>query len=157
MKVVLAACFASLASAQPNPLGTVITLLDELTAKITKDGEVEAKAYAEYIEWCDDTSKNTGFAIETATKEKAQLEAKIQELTSEMDAASTKIDSLASDIATGESELKDATLIRGKESADFAASEKELVASIDALSRAIAILQKGMAKNPAAFAQVNPG
>merc|ERR1711920_782478 len=43
------------------------------------------------------------------------------------------------------------------ESADFAASEKELVASIDALSRAIAILQKEMANNPAAFAQVNPG
>merc|ERR1719270_2572672 len=95
-------------------------------------------------------------ALDTATKEKAQLEAKIQELTSEMDAASTKIDSLASEIATGESELKDATLIRGKENADFAASEKELVASIDALSRAIGILQKEMAKNPAAFAQVDP-
>merc|ERR1719346_826408 len=108
------------------------------------------------MEWCDDTSKNTAFAIQTATKSKAQLEAKIQELTSDMDAASTKIDSLASEIATGESELKDATLIRGKETADFAASEKELVASIDALSRAVAILQKEMAKNPAAFAQVDP-
>merc|ERR1719346_263505 len=108
------------------------------------------------MEWCDDTSKNTAFAIQTATKSKAQLEAKIQELTSDMDAASTKIDSLASEIATGESELKDATLIRGKENADFAASEKELVASIDALSRAVAILQREMAKNPAAFAQVDP-
>merc|ERR1719356_2281083 len=154
--VVLAACFASLASAQPNPLGTVISLLDELTAKITKDGENEAKAYAEYVEWCDDTSKNSGFAIDTATKEKAQLEAKIQELTSNMEAASTKIDGLASDIATGESELKDATLIRGKEKADFAASEKELVEAIDALNRAVAILQREMAKNPAAFAQVDP-
>jgi len=156
MKAFLAAGLVALASAQPNPLGTVITLLDELTAKITKDGEAEAKAYAEYVEWCDDTSKNTGFAIDTATKEKAQLEAKIQQLTSDMEASSTKIDGLASDVATGDAELKDATLIRGKEAADFATSEKELVESIDALNRAVAILQKEMAKNPAAFAQVDP-
>merc|ERR1719270_1482196 len=92
----------------------------------------------------------------TAPKQKAALEAKIQQLTSDIDASSDKIDGLASDIATGESELKDATLIRGKETADFAASEKELVESIDALTRAVAILQKEMAKNPAAFAQVDP-
>merc|ERR1740122_856293 len=117
---------------------------------------VEAKAYSEYVEWCDDTSKNTAFAIQTATKSKAQLEAKIQELTSDIQAADSAIDGLVSDIATAGSELKDATAVRGKESADFAASEKELVESIDALGRAISILDKEMAKNPAAFAQIDP-
>merc|ERR1740122_521409 len=99
---------------------------------------VEAKAYAEYVEWCDDTSKNTAFAIQTATKSKAQLEAKIQELTSDIQAADSAIDGLASDIATAGSELKDAIAVRGKESAGFVAREKE------------------MAKNPAAFAQIDP-
>merc|ERR1711920_967820 len=66
------------------------------------------------------------------------------------------IDGLASDIATAGSELKDATAVRGKESADFVASEGELMESIDALGRAISILDKEMAKNPAAFAQVDP-
>merc|ERR1740122_770407 len=117
---------------------------------------VEAKAYSEYVEWCDDTSKNTAFAIQTATKSKAQLEAKIQELTSDIQAAGSAIDGLASDIATAGSELKDATAVRGKESAGFVASEKELVDSIDALGRAISILDKEMAKNPAAFAQIDP-
>merc|ERR1740129_1287737 len=108
------------------------------------------------MNWCDDTSKNTAFAIETATKSKAQLQAKIQELTSDIQAADSAIDGLASAIATAGSELKDAALVRGKESADFAASEKELVESIDAISRAISILDKEMAKNPAAFAQIDP-
>merc|ERR1740129_1917749 len=107
------------------------------------------------MNWCDDTSKNTAFAIETATKSKAQLQAKIQELTSDIQAADSAIDGLASAIATAGSEVKDATLVRGKESADFAASEKELVESIDAISRAISILDKEMAKNPAAFAQID--
>merc|ERR1711920_722281 len=66
------------------------------------------------------------------------------------------IDGLASDIATAGSELKDATAVRGKESADFVASEGELMESIDALGRAISILDKEMAKNPAAFAQIDP-
>jgi len=142
--------------AQSNPLGSAIALLGELTAKITKEGEAAAKAHAEYVEWCDDVSKNTAFAITTAEKSKAQLVAKIQELTSNIQAAGSKIDGLASDIATADSELKDATAIRGKESADFSASETELVESIGTLSRAIGILEKEMAKNPAAFAQINP-
>jgi len=137
-----------------NPLGTVVSLLDELTAKVTNDGEVEAKAYAEYVEWCDDTSKNVAYAIETATAQKDKLEANIGELGSEIETATSKIDDLASAIATAEGEVTAATQIRDKEAADFAASEKELVTAMDQLTRAIGILEREMAKNPAAFAQV---
>jgi len=52
--------------ATTNPLGKVIELLTSLEAKIIKEGEVEAKAYKEYIEWCDDATKNTAYEIETA-------------------------------------------------------------------------------------------
>jgi len=137
-----------------NPMGTVLQLMDDLAAKITKDGEAEAKAYAEYVEWCDDTAKNTGFAIETAEKEKANLEAQIAELGSNIAAAGSNIDGLAASIATGQAELNDATTIRNKEASDFAASDAELVDSIDTLGRAIGILSK-VAKNPASFAQLN--
>jgi len=61
---------------------------------------------------------------------------------------------LAGSIAAGESELKEATAIREKEVADFGAAEGELVDTIDTLGRAIGILSKEMAKNPAAFAQM---
>merc|ERR1719382_551036 len=61
---------------------------------------------------------------------------------------------LVETIAADESELKDATLIREKDAAEFAANEADLVETIDTLSRAIQILAKEMAKNPAAFAQL---
>jgi len=138
-----------------NPMGQVLQLLDELAAKMTKDTEAEAKAYQEYFEWCDDASKNTGFAIETAEKEKAKLEASIGELSSNAAAATSSIEELAASIATGQAELKDASTIREKEAADFAAGETELVDAIDTLSRASGILSKEMAKNPAAFAQLD--
>jgi len=140
---------------QTNPMSTVINLMDELTAKVMKDGEAEAKAYAEYVEWCDDTAKNTNFAIEDGTKQVDKLEAKIAELTSDSEVAGTKIEEHAAAIASIEKELKDAATVREKESADFEASEKELTDALSALSRAVGILEKEMAKNPASFAQMD--
>merc|ERR1719215_2019324 len=65
------------------------------------------------------------------------------------------IDELVSAIAADSSELKDATAIREKEAADFAKNEAELMDCIDTLERAIAIISKEMAKNPAALAQID--
>jgi peptidoglycan hydrolase CwlO-like protein len=138
-----------------NPLGEVIDLMNELAAKVTKDGEDEQKAYNDFFEWCDDASKNAQFAIKDATTKKEKLTAEIADLTSSIDASTAKIEDLASGISTSETELKDATLIREKEAAEFAASEKELVETLSALDRALAILEKEMAKNPASFAQVD--
>jgi len=137
-----------------NPLAKVLDLMDELKAKIVKEGEVEAKAYDEYLQWCQSAVQDTGFAIETATKEKGELEAKITELSAEIGEAGSKTEDLASAIATNEGDLKSATAIREKELADFLKSEKELMEVISALERAISILEKEMAKNPASFAQM---
>jgi len=137
-----------------NPLSKVLDLMDELKAKIVKEGEVEAKAYDEYLQWCQSAVQDTGFAIEAATKEKGELEAKITELDAEISEGGSKIEDLASAIATNEGDLKSATAIREKELADFLKSEKELMEVISALERAISILEKEMAKNPASFTQV---
>jgi len=141
-------------AADTNPLAKVLDLMDELKAKIIKEGEVEAKAYEEYLQWCQSAVQDTGFAIETATKEKGELEAKITELTAEISEAGSKTEDLAAAIATNEGDLKAATAIREKELADFLKAEKELMEVISALERAISILEKEMAKNPASFAQV---
>merc|ERR1719321_2657011 len=85
-------CVQTVQSAKENPLGAVINLLDELTAKVTADGEAEAKAYHEYVEWCDDASKNFGFDIKDASDKKAKLEALIAKSADDSEAASGKIE-----------------------------------------------------------------
>jgi len=132
-----------------NPLSKVIDLLTSLEAKIVKDGEEEAKAYKEYEEWCDDAAKNTAFEIETAKTNKAKLEATIGKCSSDIEALTSKIEGLAASINSDEGDLKKATLIREKEHADFLAAEKELMETVDTLDRAIGILEREMAKNPA--------
>jgi len=144
----------TVSAAETNPLAKVLNLMEELKAKIIKEGEVEAKAYDEYLQWCQNAVQDTGFAIETATKEKAELEAKITQLSAAINEAGSKTEDLASAIATNEGDLKSATAIRETELADFVKSEKELMEVISAIERAISILEKEMAKNPASFAQV---
>jgi len=150
----LLACSGASALDQ-NPLGSTIQLLDELTAKITADGEAEAKAFVEYTAWCDDTAQNTRYEIKTATALKGKLEAKLDQLSSDIDVSTSKIGELAGSIAEADGELKDATTIRAKESADFAKSDAELVDTVGTLDRAINILNREMSKNPAAFAQLD--
>jgi chromosome segregation ATPase len=151
--------FASLAvadaAAGDNPLAAVLELMDECSAKVKADGEAEAKAYAEYVEWCDDVAANTQFEIKTAQAEKDKLEAKIGQLTADIEVANSNIESLTASVAAAEKELADATGVREKEAADFAAGEGELVDTVDTLGRAIGILEREAAKNPAAFNQID--
>jgi len=136
-------------------MSKVIQLIDGLKAKVVADGEAADKAYKDYFEWCDDTAKETGFAIKDATSKKEKLEASIEDLSSSIEASAGKVEDLAGEVAKASGDLKDATAIRDKEAAEFAASEKELVETVGTLERALAILEKEMAKNPAAFAQVD--
>merc|ERR1719450_1957482 len=125
-----------------NPLSKVIELMDALTAKIVKEGEEHEKAYHEYFEWCEDFSRETGFEIKTLTARKEKLEATIDQASSNIDSSAAAIEELAAAIATAEKDLSDATLIREKEHADFAANEAEMVDAIDTLTRAIAVLER---------------
>lgn len=143
------------ARADSNPLSSTIALLSDLEAKVKADAEAEAKAYKQYFEWCDDVSRNAKQEIETSTAQKAKLEASIAKASSDASVSTSKVNDLAGSIAGDEGNMKAATAVRGKEAADFAAAEGELVATIDTLDRAVSILSREMKLNPAALAQVD--
>jgi len=140
---------------ESNPLGKVFQLMNSLEGQINREGDVEAKAFKQLFEWCDSASKNTGYEIETGSAKKDKLSAKIDETTSDIEVGTSKIGDLSGAISTADAELKEATGIRNQELADFGASEKELMAPVDTLERATAILEKEMAKSGAALAQID--
>merc|ERR1719471_2215184 len=94
------------------------------------------------------------FQSEQRRAKKAKLEAAIGKAAGDADASASKIDELASSILEGQGDLDSATKIREKEASDFTAKEAELADVVDTLGRAIGLLEKEMAKNPAAFAQM---
>jgi predicted nucleic acid-binding Zn-ribbon protein len=129
--------------------------MDSLTAKITAEGDAEAKAFKEYFSWCDDAAANLHNEIKTGSKNQEGLTATISKASADIEASSAKIEDLSGAISADEKELNEATAVREKEVATFKASEAELTDAIDSLDRAIGILQKEMSKNPAALAQID--
>jgi hypothetical protein len=138
-----------------SPLSKVISLMGDLAVKVEHEGEQDGKAFAEYTEWCKDVARTKAFDIQTGTAQQKKLDASIFDFTASITAADSKIESLAADIAVGSADLKSAAAIRVREATDFSASETELTEAIDMLSRAQTILQREMAKNPAALSQVD--
>jgi len=122
----------------------VLQLLSELEAKVIKDGEVEQKAYEEYVDWCQHGAQDKQWEIKTAKSQAEDLEATISKEASVIDASTSKVEELAGTISTDEADLKAATDIREKEHGDFTASEGELVDALDTLDRAITIIEKNM-------------
>jgi len=154
-KLVLALAAVAARGDESNPLAKVFELMDDCTAKVVADGEAAEKAFKEYYEWCDDTCKEAGFAIKTAKAKKEKLEASIEKCASQIEVSTSKVEDLAEAIAAAEKELEGATKVREEEAAVFAKAESELVDGVDTLDRAIGILDREMAKNPAAFAQID--
>lgn len=136
----------SIESLEANPIAKVIEMLSDLQQKIIGEGKVAQEEYAEYSEWCEEESKNLQYEIKTAKSTIEDLKATIEKSASDISAFDETITELATQIATDESDLKDATDIRNKEHADFAVEEADLVDTVDTLERAIGILEREMAK-----------
>jgi hypothetical protein len=140
------------AGTQADPIGQVVDLLNDLSAKVAKEGEADQAAYEEYFSWCDDTSKEKQNEIKTGTDQKEKLEATIQELTSVGEVCDTKISELVAAISENGKDLAAATKIRNDEESVFNKNDAELVDVIATIKSAISKL--GGASGSASLAQV---
>jgi len=151
--VLLLTAASAAAAAEVSPIGKIVQMIGDLQAKVVKEGEEAQKVYAEFAEWCEDRSKELGHEIKTGKAEVETLTSVIDEETSLSLSLSTKIEELAASIASNDADLKAATDIRNKENADFVAEEKELMEVIGMIQRAVAILEREMAKSGASLLQ----
>jgi len=145
MKTFAAVSALALVSAdQASPIDKIITMIGDLEAKIIKEGEEAHNTYAEFAEWCEDTSKDTMFEIKTGKGNVADLMATIEKESANIEVQTTTIEELAGKIATDEADLKAGTKIRDMEASTFATEEQELLETVDTLERAIGIIEKEM-------------
>jgi len=137
-----------------SPIAKVLSTLSGCETKIIKEGEEAQKVYAEFAEWCETRSKNIGYEVKTAKGQAAGLQATVVKETSNQQVLSSQIEDIAADIATDEKDLAAATKIRGQENADFQTGETDLVEVIDALTRAISLIEKEMSAGGASMMQL---
>jgi hypothetical protein len=130
-----------------SPIEKTIQLLEDLQAKIVKEGEAEAKLYEEFTDFCNDESKETQFEIKTGKGASERASAAVADETAKIGAAEAEIEELSTGIATNEKDLAAATEIRDKEHADFLKMDADLAETVDMLTRAIGIIEREMAKH----------
>jgi len=150
-RVLLLLCLVQTAAAG-SAIQKVVELLDECKAKVQKDLDAETKAMTEYTTFCDDELKDKGYAIETAGRSIGDLTATVDSSTANIGQLADEIATLGTSNAAKSAELGKATKVRATQQGDFKAAEKELVKSIDELSRAATVLKRGMS-----FAQTAQG
>jgi len=131
-------------SAAVSPVAKVVAMISDLQAKVIGEGEVAQKEYAEFAEWCEDRSSNLGFEIKTGKSQVNTLNGAIAKETSTIAALTTRVEELSAELSQDEADLKAATHIRTVEQGNFAASEKDLMETVDMLGRAAIIIEREM-------------
>merc|ERR1719248_505384 len=126
-----------------SPVAKVIELLDELTGKVKGDLAAEETMMEEYTKYCDSESNEKEDAITSHKRTIGDLEAEITDASARISELGTEVEDLAGKISGAESELAEATKLRDEEKAAFAASESELVDTVDSLERALVVLKRG--------------
>merc|ERR1719269_317031 len=97
----------------------------------------------EYTKYCDSESNEKEDAITSHKRTIGDLEAEIADASARISELGTEVEELAGKISGAESELAEATKLRDEEKVAFAASESELVDTVDSLERALVVLKRG--------------
>merc|ERR1719157_467761 len=108
--------------------------------------------FAEFDTWCKMEIPQTQKSIAKAAESIDLLNAEIAKLTTEAKVLGQEIGKLQADVATFESEKKAATAQREKDNKAYEEESTDYGESVDALDRAIIVLNKKTADKPAASA-----
>jgi chromosome segregation ATPase len=128
---------------EANPIRKVVTMLQNLEAKVQSEGAKEKELHDKYMCYC----KNAGG---TLAKSIADAEAKGPELVSAIEEGIGKLAQLKDDLkahqndrAAAKSAMAAATALREKENAAFEATKTDLDTNLAALAKATAAITKG--------------
>jgi chromosome segregation ATPase len=127
-----------------SPVQKVVELLAENKAKVAKDLEAEGAEMKEYSDYCDTEASERGYSIKTAERKILDLTASIEDAEAQIVSYKDEIATLGSEAAAKEAQLAGASTERKAEKAEFEASEKELMTSLDQLTRAVTIIKREM-------------
>jgi len=143
------------AKSEVTPVQKVIQLMEGMLEKGKKEKHDEQVQFAAYKQFCDDTTVEKNRAISEANERIEVLKADIQKATADAALLTKEIAELDEDISIWEGDIKAATSVREIEKSDFDATNKDYSESVDALTRAIAVLKKqAHDRTQASFAQV---
>jgi len=123
-----------------SPVTKVVTLLNELEARIQGDGKVEQQSYDKTACWCEETLARKAKDISDAKTKIEELQTLIEKLEGEVATHGAEIQQLNKDIAANKAAQKEATEVRKTGNEEYQATKTESEQCIGALEAAIKVL-----------------
>jgi len=128
-----------------NPIRKVVTMLQMMMKKIEAEGVKEKEMYDKFMCYCANADETLGKSIGDANTKIPQLESDIKQAVEEKAQLESDLEAHQADRAAAEEAMAKATEMREKEAAAFAKEMGEDKANLDALAKALAAIEKGMA------------
>jgi len=128
-----------------NPIRKVVTMLQMMVKKIEAEGKKETELHDKYMCYCETSDKTLSDSIEEANTKIPQLESDIKEAEETKTKLEGDIKSHQTDRAAAKEAMAQATAMREKENGAFVKESTTDQSNLDALIKALAAIEKGMA------------
>mmetsp|Transcript_51336 Transcript_51336/g.116978 ORF Transcript_51336/g.116978 Transcript_51336/m.116978 type:complete len:702 (+) Transcript_51336:70-2175(+) len=145
MKVIASLVSVAAASeAQANPIRRVVSMLQDMQAKIEEEGKRQTKAMNKYRCYCKSNDEELSKSITDGKAYVELLESKIQAATNGKTQAEADLKQSKEDRAEANKAVEDAQAAREKEAKEFAEESGEMKSNIEAMGKAIPAIENGM-------------
>jgi len=138
------ACVASsfVQAHKSNPIEKALQLISNLQKMIVTQAGDAQRTYNKYASYCEERSRSLMYEIKTEKADISKLKAAIYSSTASLGVLNAKIEDLSSEISSSEGELETAAAMREKEAAAFVTEQSNLQIVIESLKRAISVFSK---------------
>merc|ERR1719199_416502 len=130
-----------------NPIRKVVTLLQDMQKEIEAEGKKEEEMFDKFMCYCDGNTDGMGKNVEEAAQKITELQSKLAAEKAEKSQLDQELIQHKKDREAAKGDLSTATSIRENEHAEFVETTGDAKANVDALTGAIAALEKGMGKS----------
>jgi predicted nucleic acid-binding Zn-ribbon protein len=134
---------SSASMARANPIRRVVTMLQKIEQKVTKEGEAATELHEKAMCACKTQTNDYTQSISDGEAKSKQLAANLKSTTDMKAQLESDLKGHKSDREAAKMALADAKALREKEAAAFDATMTEYQTNIAAMSKAVAAIEKG--------------
>jgi hypothetical protein len=132
------------AATAANPIRKVVTLMQNMQKEIEAEGAKEKEMFDKFMCYCGGGADGLKKAIADSSAAIEELTAKLKSEEAEKSATAQDLIGHKKDRETATADIEEATMLRGKENAAYAAEKADSETNIAAMAKAIPALEKGM-------------
>merc|ERR1719191_167181 len=138
-----------------NPIRKVVTLMQNMQKEVEVEGDKAKELHEKFLCYCKDSYASLSKDLADGSAAADDFSSKVKAETAQKTQLEQELGEHKKDREAAKADLEEATALRNKEAAEFAAAKADSDTNIAALGSAIPAIEKGM--SGAAFMQMPVG